>query len=403
MERFKIFIIRLLRRHHPWREIGYDELSELYIGMMFRGFAMSIIGIFIPLYLLGLGYPVISIVGILAWHFSTQIVSNYIAARTIASIGPKHTILLSYVVHILVLGMFLTLPLIGWPIWVLGAMWGAANSFFWVAYHVDFSKIKHTENGGKELGTISMLQRFGYALGPLIGGILASFWGAPFAFIVATILLFVGLIPLLSTGEPTRIHRKLHFRDVLKRGIWRDSVSVTGVCVEDMATTYFWPLFISLFVLGGPEYAELGLISTISTLVSIGAARVIGQQTDRNRGRALLQTGLLGSAGVQMLRPFITSLKHALGLNILSEIFAVSYSLPFYKGLYDDADQWRHHRIEFVTVNETVAAIVRSSICWFVVLCLNSVNVTIALSIPFVFAALAACVVVLVERFKALD
>lgn len=403
MERLKNYIIRVLKRHHYWREIGYDELSELYISMMFRSFALSIIGIFIPLYLLNLGYPVIEIAMIFAWHFTFRIGGDYVAGRTIAAIGPKHTIFISYIIQIVMLGMFLTLPQFHWPLWLLGGVWGFSNSLFWLAYHVDFSKIKHTEHGGKEQGMITIVDRIGYTAGPVIGGVLATFFGPQFAFLVSTIILFLGLLPLMSTAEPVRTHRKLDFSPFTFKKIWPDFGTFAATCVNDLSSTFYWPLFMSLFVLGGFVYVELGLIATVGTLVSIGAARVIGQMTDRHHGRALFQTGQLGMSAIQLIRPFINTVRYALGLGVLYELLAVARNLPFFKGLYDDADQWPGHRTEFILLLELGASVIRAALCWMTVLFLEYMNVHLALSLPFLIAAAACGIGVLTERFRALD
>lgn len=403
MERLKNYIIRVLKRHHYWREIGYDELSELYIGMMFRSFALSIIGIFIPLYLLNLGYSVVGIVMVFAWHFTFRIGTDYIAARTIASIGPKHTIFISYIVQIAMLALFLTLPQFHWPLWLLGGVWGLSNSLFWLAYHVDFSKIKHTEHSGKEQGTLNIVQRVGYALGPVIGGLLATFFGPQFAFVTSAIILFLGLIPLMSTAEQVRTHRKLDFSLFTFKKVWPDFATFTVTCIDDLTSSFFWPLFMSLFVLGGLVYAELGIISTVSMVVSIAAAKALGQLTDRHHGRGLFQAGMLSGAAVQLARPFISTVRYALGLNILFELSAVARSLPFFKGLYDDADQWHGHRVEFVMILEVGSAAIRAAICWAVVLLLQHMNVHLALSLPFLFTAAVCCIGIMTERFRALD
>lgn len=403
MERLKNYIISVLKRHHHWREIGYDELSELYIGMMFRSFALSIIGVFIPLYLLELGYPVVSILTLFAWHYTFRIIIDYLTGRTVVTIGPKHTILVSYFFQILMLAMFLTLPQFKWPFPFLGLVWGIANSLFWLAYHVDFSKIKHVEHGGKEVGIANIVMRAGYAVGPVVGGVLATIFGAQYTFLIAALVLFIGLIPLLSTAEPVKTHRRLDFGGINFRDLKMNIVVFTSMCIDDMANAFYWPLFLSLFVLGGLAYAELGAISTVSMLVSITAARLIGQMTDKHRGRALYQAGILSVAATYLGRPLATGVRYALGLSVVYEVVSVGYNLPFYKGLYDEADRYGEHRIEFITILEMIGSVIRAVIAWTLVLLLAILDTYIAISLMFVLAAATCSIAVVSERFKALD
>src|SRR4051812_4626627 len=85
-------IYRTLRHRHTWRDVGWDELSELYINTLFRGLALSITGLFVPVYLLQLHYPLISILAVVAWYFTFRgVVLDILSGYSVARIGPKHT------------------------------------------------------------------------------------------------------------------------------------------------------------------------------------------------------------------------------------------------------------------------------------------------------------------------
>ncbi|MBI1862835.1 MFS transporter [Candidatus Microgenomates bacterium] len=395
-------ITQLLRKHHYWREIGFDELSELYIGAMFRSLSLSIIGVFIPLYLLRLGYPVLDIVVLFAWYYVFLVPLAPVTAKLILLIGPKHTILVSHVFQIATLGLFMTLSLFHWPLLVLAAVWAIANSLYYIAYHVDFSKIKHTEHGGKELGLASILENIGYAAGPVVGGILATFFGAQFAFLVATVILFIGIVPLMSTAEQVTLHRPLNFRLFTLRRMFRDSFVFSWLCVENLVSTFFWPLYISLFLVTGLAYAELGAISTAGFLASLIMARLIGQLTDRHKGRQLLQGSVLGMSATFLVRPFLQSIGIAGFVNLIYQSATMGMNLPFYKGLYDHADEYGEHRVEYFTILEVVNAFLRALVCWAAVLLLGHYNTQLVLMLTFVLAAIACCAGI-AERFEALD
>lgn len=396
-------ITTILKKHHYWRHAGFDELSELYIGMMFRSFAVSMIGIFIPLYLLDLGFTVVDILSVIAWYFTLRIGANYLAGHVVARYGPKHAILLSYVFQILTLAFFLTLPFYRWPLILVAIIWSISNSLFWVAYHVNFSKIKHTDHGGKELGTINIVSRIGYAIGPIIGGTVATFFGPQYAFLVATVFLFAGLIPLLSSHEQVTSGRRLDIRKVKLRRIWPDVVTYASLYIDDIANGYYWPLYMSLFILSGFAFAKLGGMMSVSMVVGMLTAWILGKLTDRHHGRPLYQMGRLGDAAIHFARPFIKATSVALGSNILYELFAVAVNLPLYKGLYDHCDDWDEHRAEYITVLEVISSVFLALVSWIAVFALGFMDIKIVLQLIFLSAGIMCCVAVLTERFKALD
>jgi MFS family permease len=301
-----------------------------------------------------------------------------------------------------VLGLFLTLGQFHWPLMLLGSLWGFSNSLYYMALHVDFSKIKHTEHGGREIGLAQSLERIGYGVGPVVGGILATFFGPQYSFLVAALVLFLGILPLLSTSEQVTLHRSLDFTKFKFRNMVRSSVVVTGVCIEDLVNSFYWPLFISLFALGGFAYAELGAISTVGFLASIVMARVLGQLTDRHKGRQLLQVSTLGISATYLIRPFLHMSGIAGLVNAIYQMLSVGVSLPFYKGQYDDADKYGENRVEYFMIVEVVACIVRSLICWTIVLLLAYLGSYVGLSLTFALAAVGG-LAVLVERYRALD
>jgi MFS family permease len=164
----KRIIYRLLRHRHFWRDASFDELSEIYTAMLFRSLALGMVGIFIPVFLFTTGYTLSAIFTFFIYFFATRTVMDIGAGYLVARVGPKHTILVSYVLQIMAALLFLTLPTHHWPLFLPALIWGASNSLFFIAFHVDFSKIKHSVHGGKELGYVTIMERIGQTIGPLV-------------------------------------------------------------------------------------------------------------------------------------------------------------------------------------------------------------------------------------------
>lgn len=399
----KQIVSKFLKHRHFWRDVGFDELSELYISVMFRSLSISITGLFVPVYLLQLHYSITQILMVVAWYFTFRSVfADVVSAYTIARIGPKHTMLLGYLFLITSTGLFLTLPTAFWPLWLVGGIWGMSASFFFIPFHVDFSKVKHRKHGGKELGFISIVERVGNAMGPLIGGLVATLFGGQYIFLAAIILLTVGLVPLFRTAEPVRLKQHLDFKGFKIDNLKRDFVSVVGIGIENTLTMYIWPLFLGLFVLTGTSvYVKLGAISSISFIVSICSAQAIGRLIDRRQGRSLLRLSATANTVVHLLRPFVSNLPLALGINMANEAVTSGYRMPYYKGLYDAADDLPGYRIVYISSIEWIASIAKATTYWLLIILSLLLPARSVMSIGFLVAAAASCVIML-ERFGAL-
>lgn len=397
-------IHRLLKHRHFWREIGFDELSEIYVSMMFRSLALSLTGIFVPLYMLKLGYTVHDIIILIACYFGFRaILFDLLSGFLVAKIGPKHTIICSYLLLIISTGLFLTLPNMHWPLWLVGGIWGGTSSLFCIPFHVDFSKIKHKAHGGKELGYVKIMEKFGGVIGPLIGGVVASLWGGQYIFIVAIGMLLIGGAPLLKTSEPVATGQKLHFRTLNLRKIKWDIISFMGFGIELTISGSIWPLYLGTTVLAsGAAYAKLGALASISVLAAMITAYAIGKLIDNYHGRPLLRAGAIANALIHLFRPFVMTYPIALGTNIANEGVTVAYNMPYTKGMYDAADELPGHRIVYFVIMEMTSSIAKT-VVWVGLAFLTTfyTDYTV-LNIGFLIGA-AASLLILAERFNALS
>lgn len=399
----KRFFNRFIGRRHYWRDLGFDELSELYTSMMFRSLAWNLVGIFIPIYLYQLDYPVWQIFTFYCMSFCVHTLAVYPAAHLVAKIGPKHTILASYVFQVMSMLMFVSLGELHWPLLAIALMQGIGVCLFFTAFHTDFSKVKHSEHGGKEVGWMFSMERVGATLGPLVGGLVGFLIGPHYIFIVAILLLFIGIIPLFTTKEPIVANQKLNFRSLKVKDIKHDLISQGFFNIEASSTLIIWPLFVSIYVFKDNPYVQLGSITSISILVSIFIARAIGRTIDKRRGRSLMRLGATLNAVLHLFRPLTSGFSSALGINLMNETVTPAYRMPFLKGVYDAADGHPGNRIVYIASMELVGAIARVLLFMFAAIVAfvfqDSKNIFVVL---FAVAALSSLAIML-EKFKALD
>ena len=349
-------IKKLFQRHHFWRTNGVNELTEIYASQFLRALAASLSGIFVPIFLYKSGFSVAAIcLMFIAW-FASRFLWAYVSARIIGSLGPKHGIALSVVLQIVYLAFVLTVSSLHWPIWLLGLIGSFAYCLFLMSFNVDFSKVKHTTHGGKELSFVSICERVGAIAGPIIGGLIATYYNPSYTIMLAIVVLFLSLIPIFMSAEPTRTKQSIILAGFPMRRHKRDFIVGAAFQLENTISINIWPLFLGIFVLVSNTYAYLGLLASVSTLVGIFVVYLIGHLVDNNKGRLLLNIGAISNSIIHMLRPFVSTIGQAFGVNIINEPITAMYRLPFLKGMFDASDSVPGYRIAYYMIFEWYVA-----------------------------------------------
>ena len=343
------FIRRYVHRSHPWRVVGFDELSEVYVSQMLRTFAVSIVGVFTPYYLYQSGMPLRSVFFFLAWWFFVRIPIIPLCAYVIAFIGPKKTFFVSSLLHLMYLvGLFMYPSRSVHPL-VLATLGSTAIILHIQAMYIDFSKIKHSIHGGSEIGALAIFEKLGGVLGPVIGGVIAGFYSPKYSFVVAMIVLVLSSAPLFYTKERMKIRQHITLSGFKKRRALSLARAAVPLAIENGVSVTVWPLFVAVFVFGSNAFVKLGVIVSVSTLSALLTARLFGVLIDKSRGRALLRLGVTMNALLHIGRLFVGTALHVLGVNIANESFTAMYRMPYLKGLFDAADDLPGYRIVFMS------------------------------------------------------
>jgi MFS family permease len=338
---------KIIEKRHFWRTVGFNELSELYATQLLRSLSISLVGLFVPIYLYKSGFSVAAICGMfLVWTIIRPLWS-WLGARLIGWYGPKHTMAIAVFVQIAYLTLILTINELHWPLWLIGVVGSFCYGVYLMAFEVDFSKIKHSEHGGKELGYMQMFERLGAILGPVIGGLIATFIDPRFTIAIAIFVLCASLIPIFLSAEPVRQHQVVLVKGFPWRRHRRDIFVSSAFALENVVSITVWPLFLGIFVVTANTYAALGVLTAISTAVAFLAIFTIGRLIDDNYGKRLLNIGAYANAILHLSRIFVTSPVQALFVNVINEPLTAMYRMPFLKGRYDAADSVPGYRITY--------------------------------------------------------
>ena len=213
---------------HQFFRLRFTELNEIYAAMSLRTLGLSLIGIFIPIYLYVNHYSLRDIMFLYLMMFGAEIAFEYFSARMIREIGPKHLIAISMPFVIVQLWLYSTLPLYHWPLWLIAVAGGIGMAFFWQAYHYDFSISKHRRKASREVSKVYILLAVTSALAPFLGGVIATNFGTNWLYLVVLIIISCSALPLLKTSEPHKPIGGFDLKKIKIKSIRRDIISYIG-------------------------------------------------------------------------------------------------------------------------------------------------------------------------------
>ncbi len=368
------------------------ELNEMYVAMSMRSFAISLIGIFIPIYLFTIGYSLRNIFLFYIMANTFQFVGDYLSGHGIARYGAKHLLIASYPMMAVNLTMLVTMKTFHWPLWALALTTAVALNLFWTPYHDDFSKAKDKKSAGRQVGRWIILSEVCGAFGPLLGGIIAQRFGMTYGIIAALVIVVGAMIPLL--GKHEIVPRKPFNRSACSvKKYYKDLIAYGGLSLEGMTVGVVWPLFLYFFI---RDFAKVGFIVTMSFLLVIFLSLLIGKLTDQYGKERAMKTGSVVTfftAGSRVLTSGV-SMAYVIGtVSSLSQIFLL---IPFYSVFYIHAD--KEPRTEYVTLMEMSVDVFRGILYGIMYASTFFLPVRYVFLIAFCFAAVGALTTSLIAR-----
>lgn len=253
------------------------------------------------------------------------------------------------------------------------------------------------------MGFITIMSELGAFLGPIVGGLIGYFLNPSYIFALSAVAMTIGLLPLFKTREPVHTHQKLEYTNFKFRPIVRLMPAVFAFHVENTLTIMLWPLFIAIFVLGGDSaYIDLGVIASIAMVVSLLTSYHVGKLSDSKYGRTVLRGSSVANALVNFSRPLISSYPVALVSNIATNVIDSGFKIPFYKGYYDQVDNYPGHRIVFISIMESLSNVVKLAVYCLLFVLVNFYSERTTLNIAFIIAGVAS-LLIMAEKFKTFD
>ncbi len=272
--------------HFWWYFFPKKELSQVYLSIAVRSFAVSLIGLFIPLYLyVELGFSLEQVLYFYIFYSAIFAISSPLAAKFAARFGLKHSVLFSVPFYVLFIVFLYLLSSFQISLMVIAALAGWSLAFYWVGMHLIFHRVSDYKLRGAEVGKRRFYTILAATIAPLLGGFLIKYVGFFMVFCLAVVLLLSSVLLLFLSKEN---HVKYHFsvRTIMNKDHWKNSLFFVSRGVRVMAGGVIWPLFIFVIL---NDYFSLGIVGSILSGTSAFLVLFVGRWSDKIGKRKIIR------------------------------------------------------------------------------------------------------------------
>ena len=282
-------------------------LNSLYLTHSILHFGLSLIGIFIPVYIFQITGNFFYLPAFYVIVSVTVLISLVYGSKVIALLGAHRSVLLGNLFRVLNLSLLLLAPRF-LPLLIGAAVFeGLVVPTYWITYHTVFTGSGRGGNYGKEIAWMGVFVSGVSALAPFFGGLVVSVMGFPTLYGLGMLIILLSSIPIFGMKD------HLGFRPIPAKEILRETFShswrpmLTGFFgnrLEIIFASLIWPLF-AFGVL--ESFTDLGAITSIFTVVGVLFMIAAGRAVDSWGRRRVLSVGALLLTPFWLVTGFVSS------------------------------------------------------------------------------------------------
>lgn len=361
-----------------------SSIHRIYFSHTTRSVALSLIGIYVPIYLLTLGYTLTEVIIFFIFtHVSALLIGLFFIVPLLKKYGQITVLKISFPLQILFLSLLLIMENSPIPLLFLALVNGAQNMSYWMPLNLLFIKHSEKEKMGGNLGKFLALPKFFGVFGPLISAILVPFVGFVPVFIMSVIGLGISYIPLLKIQNKS-VQVSLNFSNAWKRLRKQKTLFLLegfDNIIEE--SEWFWGIYVYILI------GSLATPGIVGSLEAIGGALFtifVGKYANKNAKKIIPIAAILVIL-IMVFRIFISDSVTAYSITVIASfvitLFLVSYFTSIYKTVKGEDEE------EFIILREIPTVCGRLIVFGGILFTLNNLNLFFLTPVIFTCLLLA--------------
>jgi MFS family permease len=303
-----------------------QQLNALFTLQLINTFASSLFSIFVPIYLLTLHYTVKQImiyyiiwsVGVLFFFLLSGIISKRSGLKILMI--ARLPFLFAYLL------MLYSLDKIAIPLSVIALVDSIQVALYWFPFNVFFAQFSDKEKIGNDLGRLYALKQLLSIFAPILGGVIAKFFGFNILYFIAIVIYIFSILPLLRISEFKSVitFSKDKLVELFKK-FPKYFLVETFRDIGANAELSIWPIVIFL------SFNNILSVGNVGALFSVGGiifSFLIGKYTDKINKKIFIYFGSIIFILVWIFRFYLHSEAAYYILTVVAGFVALLISIP---------------------------------------------------------------------------
>lgn len=345
------------------------NIDEIVIHNTIETFALSLISIFIPIFLYNSNYLLSQIYIFYIIYFLSFSFFSFFSHKLI-KLGFKKILALRPISLIIFFIWMYSLNNFPDTLNYLGLYIGIISAFYWVIFHCFFAVKTNDSNSLERVGVLFSIPKILTLFSPVIGGLIINYFGFNPLFILVSIILFLSLIPLIKMKN-FELDLDFNLKTLFNKSFIKYFFGFIAEGIYGAVFTIIFPLFVYLYL---GKTLEVGFLSFFISLAGIIAPLMISKACEHKTSK-FIKTFSIIEGVLFLLVLFIKTSISAFLLSFIISIFANFWMLPFYSRLYRHSKQNNSRDLmEFMTMKEVMLSIGRALV-FIIIFFFNDFNI----------------------------
>ena len=277
-----------------------NKIKAVYTMLIIDTFGFSLIGIFIPIFILSQGYEFQNIIYFYIVHNIFLLATMVIAIVAGKRIGLKRLLIARLPFLFLYFLALLSWEFLQFSYFFIAILSGVQAALYWMPLNIIFTRESKPKDMGKFVSKLIAYPQIVGIIGPLIGAVLIKFFSFKVLFSFAFLVIIFSVLPILQI-DIKKVKYDLDFKKGLKlfRKYKKYMIAELFDNFGGETEGIIWPVFIFL-TLG--SIMSIGFIGALIPVGSIIFTLLVGKWIDKGDHGFYMKIGALSLLAIWLVR-----------------------------------------------------------------------------------------------------
>lgn len=324
----------------------YREIDNLFLYELLKNFAISLIGIFIPVYIVSQGLGLLPAALFIAISGILSVILSYPVSLIISRIGFKHALISSYLFLIPGLTVIRYFEVSILVIIASSILYNLGRLLHNIGMNSEFAVDSKRGERDDDAGKMLSLPSISRIVAPFLGGAIFASLGFGELMLFTVAVLAASAVPLLLSKD----HKgtmEYDFRKLLKEEYLKSVPLFVARGIQAVTAVSIFGLFVYMRIGGS---LDVGAARALDSLGFVLTGLAVGKYANKITRNRLVLIGCMGASTVFLFRGFVQTPLQVFLISFMGGIFFQIYHVPIYSSFADEAE--KTEVLEFYTLRK---------------------------------------------------